>query len=196
MSAIIEANSISKGTFYHYFESKEDLLNCLVDRITDQVTEEISRALAVEGLDAITRLNTLFITSSRWKAANREALMAIVKPMFAEENLRMRRKMSERSTAVVKPMIESIIRQGVAEGAFHTEYPEETAELIFRLGDGVRDGAATLLLEMDEKPGNWDAILRWLDCYQVSVERILGAPAGSLKLADPASVEAMRPRGV
>ena len=44
---IIEATNTSKGTFYHYFKSKEDLLS-LFSYIFDERYEELSRKIDVD----------------------------------------------------------------------------------------------------------------------------------------------------
>ena len=38
---IIDEIGIAKGTFYHYFRSKQDLLDALVDRIADQTVQNL-----------------------------------------------------------------------------------------------------------------------------------------------------------
>ena len=38
---ILNAIGIAKGTFYHYFKSKEEVLDAVVGRVTEQMLEQV-----------------------------------------------------------------------------------------------------------------------------------------------------------
>ena len=113
ISAILEVAGVAKGTFYHYFKSKEDLLDCLVDRITRRIVEEVRSQVTQPGLTALERLNRSFLASARWKEANWESLWAVVQPIFREENLPLRWKMNRRTRELMVPLFADIVRQGI-----------------------------------------------------------------------------------
>ena len=41
VAEIIDAIGIAKGTFYHYFKSKEEVLDAIVDKGTDMIVNRI-----------------------------------------------------------------------------------------------------------------------------------------------------------
>lgn len=182
ISAILEVAGVAKGTFYHYFKSKEDLLDCLVDRITRRIVEEVRSQVTQPGLTALERLNRSFLASARWKEANWESLWAVVQPIFREENLPLRWKMNRRTRELMVPLFADIVRQGIQEGVFDTEFPEEAAGLILALGFAFQEDGFELILSLREHPEYAEIITRRTDCYRDAVERILGAPRGSLQL--------------
>jgi AcrR family transcriptional regulator len=195
VSAILDAAGVAKGTFYHYFRSKEDLLDALVERIIGLIIVGMRAAIDPEGIDALEKLKIYFRASSQWKAKNREALMAVVKPLYSNENLLLRHKMNRRTMELALPDLTAIIEQGVREGAFNTTDPEEAAETIFGMGFALRETHAELFLSLEDHPENWATLLRKLEFYQDAMERLLGAPAGSLEWIDEESMAMFRPEG-
>ncbi|MCP5111061.1 MAG: TetR/AcrR family transcriptional regulator, partial [bacterium] len=196
VSAILEAAGVAKGTFYHYFRSKEDLLDALVERMIELILTSMHASINAEGLDGIEKLKAYFRASSQWKANNREALMAVVKPLYSNENLLLRHKMNRRTLEAAVPDLTAIIEQGVREGAFNTKDPLEAAEAILGMGFALRETHAELFLGMEDHPENWDALLKKLDFYQDAVERLLGAPQGSIEWMDEKLMERFRPERV
>jgi len=194
VSAIIEAVGVSKGTFYHYFKSKEDLLDQQVARILENIFGKIDEVLAVGERDAVGKLRVFFAASSRWKAANRDALMAVVKPVYAEENFRLRQKLLSRSVELGVPVLEKIIRQGVAEGSMSTPFPREAAEMLISASYALGHENFRLLTGMDEHPENWELLLRRLSAYEWSAETMLGLPKGTLQITSEGSLKAFGPR--
>ena len=192
ISAILKAASVAKGTFYHYFHSKEDLLDCLVERITHRILEEIHGQICQPGLKALERLNRSFIASARWKAANWDSLWVLIRPIFREENLPLRWKMNRRTRQLMVPVFSDIIQQGIEEGVFDTEYPEDAADLILGLGYAFQESGFELILSLREHPEYAEIIARRTDCYKDAVERVLGAPRGSLQIDAGRSLDRFR----
>ncbi len=193
ISAVLEAAGVAKGTFYHYFKSKEDLLDCLVARTTDHVVDEIRRSVSAPGLTALEKASLFFVASGRWKAANTTSLLALVRPMFSDENLLLRQRMNRRTQEQAGAILFEIVRQGIAEGSFHTDYPEEAVEMVMGLGFALQEKGGALLFSLAEHPENWALMTRRVASYQDAVERVLGIPAGSLRFADERSAQAFRP---
>ena len=194
VSAIIEKVGVSKGTFYHYFDSKEHLLDRLTARFTERVLGRISAATD-EDMDAITKLNTFFVVAGRWKAANKALIMMLVKALYRDENILLRHKVMRRMVSVCAPELTSIIGQGIREGVFDVPDPEDAAELVLRFSTGFRDVTAELFLRLEEEPEIWPLLERKISNFQDAVERILGAPKGSFRLIDEESMKAFRDGG-
>ncbi len=183
VNAIISDAGIAKGTFYHYFKSKLDLLDNLVDRIIQKI-EETVKPIVESGNGAVEKLRDLIRTVGAVKIENREILLQVIKVMYRDANLITRHKMYMKNIEKMGPVYLDIIMQGVREGVFNTPFPEDAGELILHLGSSMGDVFSRLLLEIDEKPENRDMIWKKLRLYENTIERILGVPEGSLKLYD------------
>lgn len=184
VSAIIDKIGISKGTFYYYFKSKEELLDSLVEKKTQEAFEIIEKVTSDPNLGALERLNKVYEVSRSWQSTNLELIRTILRVMYREENILLKQKMQERSVAVLTPLFESIITQGIEEGVFQTKYPKEVGELILRIGNNLGESTSLLFLELDQNPENLDEIEKRIIVYEDAVERILGAPKGSIQILD------------
>ena len=191
VNAILEKVGVAKGTFYHYFKSKEALLDSLIERMTDKIIVLIEEVVENADLDAITKLNLVFETSASWKAAHKDLILTLIRSIYNDDNILLRRKMFRRATSRASPFVAKVIRQGLAEGVFDTRYPAEVSEMIFMQSNNLGDKIAELMLGLDEHPENRESIFRILEVYEDAVERFLGAPQGSIHLADRATLEKM-----
>ena len=75
---ILTQLKISKGAFYHYFDSKQALLEALIERIADQVILYLKPIVEDEHLSAPEKLQRLFNAASRWKTDRKEVLLTMV----------------------------------------------------------------------------------------------------------------------
>jgi AcrR family transcriptional regulator len=189
VNSIIEKVGVSKGTFYHYFKSKEDLLDSLAERVTEQIVVHIEKMLDKPQLGAIAKLNLMFESSAGWKAANREIIIALMNAMYSDNNLLMRKKITARTVAVASPLMTRIIQQGISEGVFNTSFPDDISEMIFQMTTGFSEKFAELFPTLEEHPENKTLIIKTLEMYEDAIERFLGAPSGSIKLGSRAALE-------
>lgn len=180
VSAILKKLDLAKGTFYHYFNSKEDLLDELVEHLTKDIVGMLGAFVDDPDIDAITKMNKIFESSGNYKAANKDIIMTVIRTMYSNKNLRMRLKMNARTIELMTPVMSKVIRQGMDEGVFDIEFPDEASTMLFSMLMGMGEKTADLILEIDEHPENAEAIIRYLEMYQHAMERFLGAPDGSI----------------
>lgn len=188
---IIDELGIAKGTFYHYFASKIDLLDKLTDRATSEIYASI-KPIVDSNLDAIEKFNTTFKTASTLKMANIDIFVLIVRVLFNDENTIIREKMYRNSVKKTTPLYAKIIRQGVNQGIFHVESPDDVAEIMIQIGTNLNEIICRLLINenMNEEI-LVQTTVRKLKIYQESIERILGALKGSIHFYIPGEYENM-----
>ena len=170
---IVEQMNVAKGLFYHYFKSKEDLLDVIAERLLDEIGSSIASAMEKKGLTAMERFREL--TPSNVDISDRSKM--IVALFHKERNQAFHHLMEEKASRIMVPAVERIIKQGVEEGIFHTDYPRETAiALVTTLGSlkksipsvSTPEESArinTIMQELSErmlnaKPGTFDGFLR------------------------------------
>ena len=169
VSAIIDKLGISKGTFYHYFDSKDELLDCLALRITNRILDR-ARESTKDEMDAVTKLNTFFSVAGRWKAANLGVILMLARAMYRDENIPLRCKITQRMVDTCAPFVADIVAEGVGEGVFDATCPEDVAELIFQIMVAMRESTAGLFLELDHRPELWPVIERKIAGFEVGFE--------------------------
>ena len=184
VNAIIDKLGVSKGTFYHYFTSKEDILNAVVESMTREGLKAVQPVFEDETLPAIDKLNRFIKAARAWRLANIDAIKEIVRVLYRDENIIIRHKLHRYSVALIVPLLAKLIEQGVEEGVFDNAYPSECAELLLHLGNTIGETNARLFLELDSRPDNLEQIKRYIDIYGDMLERMLGAPKGSIEPVD------------
>jgi AcrR family transcriptional regulator len=189
---IIDAVGVAKGTFYHYFKSKEDLLDQLVTRFTAGSLEEAKKVMKRKGLNAVERMNRFFIKIKDKKVENKELMKMLMKVMYTDENLIFRHKVFKKSIALMTPYFAEIVKQGIDEGLFQPQDHEETAELIFTMALNLNETVVRLLLDAEAHPENIDKIDRKIKAYYRGMERMLGAAEGSLSFYRREDIEVFK----
>lgn len=176
---------ISKGAFYHYFDSKVALLEAMIDRIQVEVDQILKPIVQDPGLPALQKLRLFFDVSSRWKSAHRDYMIAIMKVWYHDDNAVFRQKIFTNGLKWITPSLTEIARQGVREGTLNVPYPEHVGEILFSLSTGLGDSIARLILNPTPSQDDMQCLQELVTTYSDALERILGAPKGSLPLADP-----------
>jgi AcrR family transcriptional regulator len=181
---ILDELNISKGAFYHYFDSKQALLDGLVERMLDDAEMVLQPIAQACDLPAIEKLQRYFDAGGRWKTDHKSLMLNLLRVWYTDSNALVRQKQQTFAIQRIAPVLAEIVRQGIAEGVFTTSYPDQIGSMIWGIAQGIADNVAELLLT-DPPPS--DALPRMqaiVGAYSEALERILGAPAGSLLLVD------------
>lgn len=177
---LLNGLQISKGGLYHYFASKEALLAALVERMGLEAVQNLLPVMQDPNLTAIQKFRRFFETSAQGKAAQKEVIRGFMGLWFSEENALIRQKMEAETRKHMASFLEPIIRQGITEGSFTARYPKQVAVIIAGVSLSLSDSIIGLLLSPRLDPAAIQELEDTLEAYVDTVERILGAPAGSL----------------
>lgn len=186
---ILDDIQISKGAFYHYFESKGMLLEALTERMIDDAEQLLTPIVQDPHLAALEKLHLYFDTAARWKTAQKTYLLALLRVWYTDDNAVVRQKVFSASAKSVVPMLTSIISQGIQEGVLDTPYPEQMGEVIHSLFQGLGDAFSGLLLSGEPRQDALPRAESIVAAYMQALERIVGAPQGSLHLIDTATLK-------
>ncbi len=176
---ITNAVGVAKGTFYYYFASKDDLLAQLVGRFGDSMFANLSNApLSGSGLH---QLQDFLAAATSWKLERLDTTTSVIAPfLFSDGNLAVRHHIfaewNDRTTRLLVP----ILQAGHDDGSFAVDDVASTAGVVMSLwlDGGMRMWDRALAAE--DEPGFIDVFVRGTASLSVALERILGAPAGSL----------------
>ena len=181
---ILNDLKISKGAFYHYYASKQALLEALIDQMVQDAEPVILPIVQDPHLSALEKVHGMFDASARWKTARKDYLLALMQGWYADENVLVREKAQTRMIKHFAPMLADIIRQGVAEGVMNTPFPDQIADMAFALL--VNMGSTYMDLLFDDSPNQTrlQCVLDLVHAYNDALERMLGAAAGSMNLVE------------
>jgi AcrR family transcriptional regulator len=177
---------MSKGALYHYFDSKQSLLEAIVEGMAESGSAALAAVVDNSDLGAIDKLHAYFAVSSTWKAEHVAEVATAMRLWRHENNALLRQKLSQETMRTNTPALESIIVQGCREGVFDTAHPREAAIIIAGMGLHLADAIIDAIDADGEDPLDTtgsragSVVAAYIDAF----ERILGAPAGSLAARD------------
>jgi len=168
MQEVMERLGIAKGTIYHHFQSKEELLEAVVENI---VAEQIMRMQQVvdeaEG-SALDKLRLLVLAGRNAEGGNE-----ILERLHHSGNVGMHTRLLAVALIGQAPLYAELIRQGCEAGLFQTEYPLECAEYIL--------SALQFLTDTGVYPWTQEQLIRRAMAFPHLIEAQLKAPQGSFQ---------------
>jgi AcrR family transcriptional regulator len=186
---ILDELQISKGAFYHYYDSKPALLEALIERIQQEALQLLSPIVYDPHLGALEKLQRYFDTAVQWKTARKALMIDLLRVWYADHNAIVRQKIWATMSKRVMPLLTEIFHQGIREGALDIRFPDQVGAIFLSLIQGLGDAFAHLLLFPDQHGDALHRAERLIAAYNDAMERVLGAPAGSVKLMDAESLK-------
>lgn len=173
---------MSKGALYHYFDSKQALLEGIVEAMSDSGAAALQAVVDDHHLGAVDKLHAYFRMSAAWKSEHATEVATAMRLWRHENNALLRHKMSQETMRTNTPALEAIIAQGCEEGVFDTKHPREAAVIIAGMGlhlaDAIIDAKDRDGTDLLDTSGSRSRSV--IAAYTDAFERILGAPPGSL----------------
>lgn len=190
---VIAVADISKGTFYHYFDSKDELVEAalldVIDALSAGVLAELS---ARSGAGATDRLAAVLAIVRPETDRDERASRALAAVLFGADALEgLRTRAFTMLTRRLTPPVAGVLTDGVRAGVFTTPDPEVTAEMLVLLALSTRARVIALAppAAAVREPAATPAAVRWIDGYLTTVERVLGLPSPTFARTRAGAVE-------
>jgi len=181
---VLDELQVSRGAFYHYFDSKQALLDAVIDRMVDAALATLAPFLADPTVPAVQKLEGVFRGIAQWKAERKDFVLALLKVWLSDHNAIVREKYRKDVVGRLVPILTDVVRQGQAEGVFTATSADATARAVVALILGTSEAATDLFVARQNKVIPMEVVERYFDGYSEALERILGLPARSFRLAD------------
>ncbi|MCL6591796.1 MAG: TetR/AcrR family transcriptional regulator [Firmicutes bacterium] len=123
---ILEKAGIARGTLYYYFKSKDEVMDAVIERRIDEQIRNLMPIVQDSQCNALEKLKRIIYENRKMNADNEE----MVDYLHTPENIVMHQKSLTQAIKKYAPVLSKIIRQGVEEKLFQTEYPLELAEFL------------------------------------------------------------------
>ncbi|HYU76277.1 MAG TPA: TetR/AcrR family transcriptional regulator [Ktedonobacteraceae bacterium] len=177
---LLEALQISRGAFYHYFESKQALLMALVERIGEQAEQLVLPIASSSEMGAQDKLLRVFAVLNQHKQENLDLVFAFMRVWYADENALFRQKLYLARIKRLAPWLSQIIQQGAEEGVFTTAYPDQAARMILSLLEDLGYATVELLLAEEGEHPDIPQLVQLGEATADALERVLGMKPGCL----------------
>ena len=125
VSDIAKRAGIAKGGLYYYFQSKEEVLDALIEREYKNIIEHCNTVLKQSNSNSLENFALLFETYM-----NSYIDPSMDKYLHMPQNAALHQKSLAKILSDLSPIVANIISQGVEEGTFICEYPNEYAEIV------------------------------------------------------------------
>ena len=181
---ILDALSISKGGFYHHFDSKIALLSEICRQRGELELERVRNELRSGKLKPVQKLNLLLSVLHMFANGEPEFNALVLKVSYLEGDVNFRDQMRTFNTAALRPLMDEVIGEGMEDGSFFTRHPGKLGEILLQLGCDVNDEVCRILAANPENPDCVIEIMELLDAYRESVEMLSGAEFGKVVLFD------------
>lgn len=181
---LLDALSMSKGGFYHYFDSKEAVLRAVSERRAEGRFERLSAELYAPRRSPIDRLNLLLGMANLFETEDLRFAALMVKLCYVEGDASMRDHHRRILLDRLMPWLADVIDEGVRDGSFHARYPMEVGRLLLLLALDADEEACRILAGEPDNPDAAIRILELLNAWREAAERLIGAPYGSIRLFD------------
>jgi len=118
VSDIVKVAGVAQGTFYLYFDSKDEVVLAVVERMGEAMID--GAAARVEaGPSAVDKL--LILRDLLSDVGSEPGAAELIELMHRPENRALHDRFAEDLTPRFVPLVEEIVEQGVAEGVFNVE---------------------------------------------------------------------------
>ncbi len=148
---IIEKAQIAKGTYYYYFQSKEQMLEEVIDMMIDSEAE-IAKQIITTDIPVPQKIVGILASMKPT-----EAEQPVKNALFQPENVLMHYKVRQKLINVLTPLLSEVIEGGVNDGIFECEnIPERVKMLLIISNSTFNEGTFTendisVFIDMTEK---------------------------------------------
>lgn len=176
MQDVMDKLGIAKGTIYHYFSSKEALLEAVVENIVDSTIELMQDRINETKGDALKKFQALIETGNI-----ATTYPSVLEGLHRPGNEAMHSRILAVTILKQAPLYATLIQQGCDEGIFQTDDPLECAEFIL--------AGTQFLTDQGIYPWTISDLKRRAYALPKLIEQQLKAPTGSfhflIKLLEP-----------
>lgn len=164
---ILRIVGIAKGTFYYYFQSKEEVMDAIVMRFIKQGVEAAQEIASDPTLAAPEKIFRIIMAQK----PDTDRKEQMIEQLHQVNNAEMHQRSLVETILQLTPILTEVIKQGIEEGSFDTPYPQESIEFLL----------ASSQFLFDEGIFNWEPqeLLQKAIAFTHIIEKTLGAEPGS-----------------
>lgn len=122
---ILKEVGIAKGTFYHYFKSKEEVLDAIVSRYKDVVITRVNEVANNKFITLEEKLLGAFMSMRIIDQLDSE----MINEMHKTENALLHQKILNQIVIDVAPILVKIIKEGVEKKVWRCKFPLEYMQI-------------------------------------------------------------------
>ena len=168
---ILQKVGIARGTLYHHFKSKEEIMDALMERYSERLLGAAQEVAADKTIPIVDRIIRVVMSMNLSSGSSEEMMEHIHKP----QNALMHQKIQKIIINGLTPILSEIICEGIEQGVFNTPYPYECMEMVVTYANTVFDDDMVQMTNEDR--------VKRIQAFIFNIERMLDVERGSLMSA-------------
>lgn len=133
---ILNEVGIAKGTFYYYFNSKEEVLDAIIERVTEIVVARAEEVASNPELSPVMKLLNTIISMRVESEVDNDLMEELHKP----ENALMHQKSLSSIVTKVTPVLAKVVEEGISQGIFKADFPKQYMQIFLTSSITLLDG--------------------------------------------------------
>ena len=127
VESIAQKANVGKGSIYYYFESKDEILDNVIERSYRRAIREYLNNISTEQ-SALGRIKQLFKSVIKKDFGNSRQNLIVT--LHLHDDLVLHNKLKAIAVQELSPILTVLLEQGIEEGSIKLEFPKESAEII------------------------------------------------------------------
>lgn len=167
---ILKGVGIARGTLYYHYKSKEDILDGVIERMTNRMMVDAKKIVQNKNMSFQERLTGSVMALNVDSKLGEEVMAQVHRP----QNALMHQKMQKHLLAGIDPLLTELLEEGIASGICHTDYPKEVVEMIMLYANTAFDDLDMAEMSTEEREQKMAGFI-------YNVERLMGMEEKSLQ---------------
>jgi len=181
---VLDELHLSKGGFYHHFESKLSLLEAICQRRMEASFEECAAKLDGSSMTPAEKLNTVFALSTYLGQSSTDFKLIMLCVAYRDKASMLREQSRLTSIQLMQPLTAAIIREGAEASVFKASNPDITARIVLNLCFDLADEVSNTMVVTGDVLECASQVQQNKSAYSAACEAILGANANTIDLLD------------
>lgn len=131
INKVIAAADMTKGAFFHYFKSKKELIEAIVNIVLDPMSEALESIAMDRAIKPKQKILHMAKAVGKIKAEHRSTSQQLVRLLQMEKNKQIADLVVEKSIEVFLPLYEHVLIEGNLSGDFDIPHPHGSAFIYF-----------------------------------------------------------------
>lgn len=131
ISDVAKKAGIAKGSVYYYFDSKDEIIDAVIERAYSKVIEDSKKMIENPDMSPFDKFREIFNLSVYPDRRHRQS--TLLNLLHIQDNVVVHQKFCVIAVKEMTPILTKVIEQGISEGVLKCDYPERYAEFILSM---------------------------------------------------------------
>lgn len=155
---IINDVGIAKGTFYYYFNSKEEVLDGIIEKVTEIIVARAEEAIFNPEHSPVEKLLNIILSMRVSEEIDDDLMEELHKP----ENALMHQKSLSLMVTKITPILTKVVHEGISQGIFTSDFPRQYMQIFLTSAITLLDGGI-FEVELEDKQLTLRALVALLE---------------------------------